>query len=189
MLIDDLAHTRRGWPVRYPFEHQGGGAAGQRTIQQIAVAGDPAHIGGAPVNIARMVVENVFKGGGRVDQVAAGGVQHPFRFTGGARGIEDEQRIFGVHLDGPVLGAGIGHQVAPPQVAAFLPVDFAAGTFQDHDMLNTVDVRVFQRVINVFLQRDGATSAQPFVSGDHQARAGVDNASGHRLRREAAENH
>lgn len=42
------------------------------------MAGDPAHVGGAPINIARMVVENVFKGGGRIDQIAAGGVQHPF---------------------------------------------------------------------------------------------------------------
>ena len=189
MLIDDLAHTRRGWPVRHPFEHQSGGAAGQRAVQQIAVAGDPADIGGAPVNIARVVIENVFKGGGRVDQIAAGGVQHPFRFTGGARGIEDEQRIFGVHLDGAVFGAGVRHQIAPPQIAAFLPVDFTAGTFQDHDVFNAVYVRVFQRVIDVFLQRDGATGAQPFIRGDHQARAGVDNASGHCLRREAAKNH
>ena len=169
MLIDDLAHARRRRPVRHPFEHQGGGAAGQWAVQQIAMAGDPAHVGGAPINIARMVVENVFKGGGRIDQIAAGGVQHPFRFTGGAGGIEDEQRIFGVHFDGPVFGAGVRNQVAPPQIAAFLPVDIAAGAFQDHHVLNAFHVRVFQRVIDVFLQRDGATGAQPFVSGDHQA--------------------
>jgi hypothetical protein len=80
-----------------------------------------------------------------------------------------------------VLVAGVRNQIAPPQVAAFLPVDFAAGTFEDHHVLNAFHVRVFQRVVDVFLQRDGATGAQPFIGGDHQARAGVDNTSGNRF--------
>ena len=62
MLIDHLAHTRRGRPVRYPFEHQRRRAAGQRAVEQVAMAGDPTDVGGAPVDVARMIVEHVFKG-------------------------------------------------------------------------------------------------------------------------------
>ncbi len=118
--------------------------------------GDPAHVGGAPVDVARMVVEDVFEGGGRIDQIAAGGVQHAFRLAGGAGGIEDEQRIFGVHLFRLMLVAGFLNQVVPPQVAALVPVDFAAGTLEDDDVADGVDVRVFQRLIDVFLQRNTA---------------------------------
>ena len=82
VLIDDLTHPRRRRPVRHPFKHQRGGAAGQRAVQQIAVAGHPAYVGSTPVDVARMVVEDIFEGGGGIDQVAAGGVQHPFGLTG-----------------------------------------------------------------------------------------------------------
>ena len=82
MFVDHLAHTRRGRPVRDAFKHQRGGATGQRTVQQVAVPGDPAHVGGTPVDVARVVVEDVFEGSGRVDQITAGGVQHAFRFAG-----------------------------------------------------------------------------------------------------------
>lgn len=42
-----------------------------------------------------------------------------------------------------MFGAGVRNQVAPPQIAAFLPVDIAAGAFQDHHVLNAFHVRVF----------------------------------------------
>ncbi|SUG80143.1 Uncharacterised protein [Salmonella enterica subsp. enterica] len=52
-------------------------------------------------------------------------------------------------------------------------------------MLNASDIRVFQRVIDILFQRDTASGTYTFVSGDHQPRAGVDNASGDGFRREA----
>ena len=133
------------------------------------MTGDPADVGGTPVDVARMVVEHVFKSRGRIDQVAASGVQHAFWLTGGTGGIQDEQRIFGVHLFRLVFRAGFLNQIAPPQVAPFLPVDFAAGTLEHHHVFDTFDVRILQRVIDILLQRDRATGAQPFISGDHQA--------------------
>ncbi len=159
MFIHYLAHARRGRPVWHAFKHQRGGAAGQRAVQQVAVTGDPAHIGGAPVDIARMIIKDVFEGSRRIHQVAAGSVQHAFRLAGRAGGIEDEQRVFGVHFHRFMLVIRFFNQIAPPQVTTFLPVDFAAGAFEYHYVLDAGDVRVFQRIIDVFLQRDGATGA------------------------------
>ncbi|SAG08534.1 Uncharacterised protein [Enterobacter hormaechei] len=189
MLINHLAHTRRGRPVRYAFKHQRRCAAGQRAVQQVAMTGDPAHVGGTPVDVAGMVVEDVFKGGGRINQIAAGGMQHAFRLTGGAGGIQDKQRIFRVHLFRLMLVARVFNQIAPPQVAPLVPVDFAARALEDNDVVDGFYVRVFQRFINVFLQRDTAPGAHALVSGDHQLRVRVNNAPGNRFRGEAAEDH
>ncbi|MNL32221.1 hypothetical protein D3C87_1540560 [compost metagenome] len=67
-----------------------------------------------------------------------------------------------------MLIAGFFNQIAPPQVAALFPLDVAAGAFKDDDVGDGFDVRVFQRFVDVFFQRDAATGTHAFVSGDHQ---------------------
>ncbi|MNE91427.1 hypothetical protein D3C80_1890370 [compost metagenome] len=67
-----------------------------------------------------------------------------------------------------MLVAGLFNQVAPPQVATLFPLDIAAGTLEDHDVADALHVRVFQRFINVFLQRNAASRAHAFIGGDHQ---------------------
>ena len=169
MLVHHLRHTGRRRPVRYAFKHQRGRAAGQRAVQQITVSGNPTHISGAPVDIARMIIKDIFKGQRRIHQITAGSMQHAFRLPGRPGGVENKQRIFGVHLFRLVLIAGLLNQVVPPQVAPFLPVDFSASTLQYHHMLYAGDVRVFQRVINVFLQRNTTPGTHTFVGSDHQS--------------------
>ena len=67
-----------------------------------------------------------------------------------------------------MLVARLFNQVAPPQVAPLVPVDFAAGTLKDDDVADRVDVRVFQRFVDVFFQGDTASCAHAFIGGDHQ---------------------
>ena len=76
--------------VGHPFEHHAGGAVGQRTVDQISMPGNPAHIGGAPVHLPRVVIEGQLVGQRGIDHVAAGGVQYTLWLPGGAGGIEDE---------------------------------------------------------------------------------------------------
>ncbi len=57
--------------VGHAFEHQGGGAVGQRPIEDIAVAGHPAHIGRAPINVAVVIIEHVMMGDSGVEKIAA----------------------------------------------------------------------------------------------------------------------
>src|SRR3546814_2643258 len=93
----------------------------------LAVAGHPAHVGGAPVDVVFLEVEHRLMGVGAEHQVAAGGVQHALRFAGGTGGVEDEQRVFRVHALGL---AGVGLAVddgVEPAVARHLHVDRAAG--------------------------------------------------------------
>ena len=74
--------------------HHRRGPVGQRPVDDVAVPGDPADVGGAPVDaLARLVVEHDVVGVRGLGEVAAGGVQDALRLPGGARGVEDEQRV------------------------------------------------------------------------------------------------
>ncbi len=186
VLVHHLAHAVGGRVVGHPFEHDGGGAVGKRPVDQIGVAGDPAHVGGTPVDVLFVVVEDVLEGEGGIDQIAAGGVQHPLGFAGGAGGVEDEERIFGPHRLGRAVGADGGDGVVPPDVPVVVPGDVAAGAFE-HDHLVDLGLRVGERFIHVLLERYRAAAAQPFIGGDDDGGAGVDDATGQGFRRETAE--
>ncbi len=98
VLVDHLPEARHGRIVRHAFEHQRGGAVRERAVDDVAVAGDPADVGGAPVDVAVVIVEDVLVRHRHVDVIAAGGVQHALRLAGRARGVEDEQRVLRVHV-------------------------------------------------------------------------------------------
>ena len=71
VLFADLPEARGVRVGRHAFKHQGRRAIGQRAVDDIAVAGDPAHIGGAPVDIAVVVIETYFMGHRGIDKIAA----------------------------------------------------------------------------------------------------------------------
>ena len=81
VFLDDAPKPIRLRPVGRAFIDQSRGARGERTVDDIAVPGDPADIGGAPVDVVLAQVENVFRGGINADEIAAGGVQDALRFS------------------------------------------------------------------------------------------------------------
>ena len=175
MLVDDLPKPRGVRVIGHALEHQGRGAVGERPIDDVAVPGHPADIGGAPVDLAVAVVEDVFVGHRRVDEIAAGGVQHPFRLPGRPRGVEDEQRVLGRHLLRRAVGRGGGAGLVIPDVAAFDPVDGTSGVADDDDLAHFRAME--QGVVGIALERDRAAAAPPFVGGDQHRRATIADAS------------
>ena len=85
------------------LEHQRRRAVGERAVDDVAVAGDPADVGGAPVDVAVVVVEDVLVRHRGEDEIAAGGVHDALRRAGRAGGVEDEQRVFRVHRLGRAI--------------------------------------------------------------------------------------
>src|SRR3546814_15055114 len=73
MLVDDAPEAVVIGIVGDALEHQRRRAVHQRAIDDIAVSGDPADVGGAPENLARPIVEAVMKGRSDPDRIAAGG--------------------------------------------------------------------------------------------------------------------
>ena len=107
------------------------GAVGERAVDDVAVAGDPADVGGAPVDVFVVQIEDEPGGPHRLQQIAGGGVQDAFGLAGGAAGVKDEERLLGIKgKSGAILTRG-SFEVVPPEVAAFLPGDFFAGAADD----------------------------------------------------------
>ena len=187
VLVDDPPAARGVGVGGHAFEHQRRRAVGQRAVDDVRVTGDPADVGGAPVDVAVVVVEDVLVRHGGVQQVAAGTVLDPLGLTRRTGGIEDEKRILGVH-DGRLERSGLAvHEVVVPDIAAFAPRHVGAGPA---DGEHRVDVgTVGQRHLGVLLERHRSTAPDSLVGGDQRPAVGVEDAILQRLGREAAEDH
>ena len=169
----------------HALEHQGDGAVTERAVNDVGMSRYPAHIGGAPIDLAVLVVEYIFVGQGRIQQVAAGGVQHPFGLAGRAGGIEDEQRVFGVHDLGRAVVRGLFYLLVIPDIASFSPGHRRAGAL---DHYHAVYIRALsQGLVGVGLERRGAAATHGLVCGDDHPAVGIQDAVFERFRGEAAE--
>ncbi|MNE64858.1 hypothetical protein D3C80_1602960 [compost metagenome] len=140
MLVHHLPEAADGGIVGHALEHQGRRRIGQGAVDDIGVARDPAHVGGAPEHLAGAVIEHQLMGIAGPEQIAAGGVQHALGLSGRAGGVEDEQRVFGVHRLGRAVGRGLVRLDAPVQVAALDERNLGAGVAQDDDGLHAPDL-------------------------------------------------
>ena len=102
------------------------------------MSGNPANIGRAPVDVLVLQIEDILRGDVGLHRVAAGGVNQTFRFSCGAGGVEDVERIFRIQRLGRTIGRGIGDQFVPPAVAASYHVHGRAGALVDDDVLDGV---------------------------------------------------
>ena len=189
MLVDHLPEAAVVRIVGHALEHQGGRAIGQRAIDAIAVAGDPADIGGAPEDLARPVVEHQLMGPGHPEQIAPRGVQHPLGLTRRARGVEDEQRVLGLHGLAGAVGADAVPGLIVADIAALDHRDVGPGVGDDQHGLDDAGPRPFEGGIDIGLERHPLAAAQALVGGDDDLRAAVLDPSCQTVGREAAEDH
>ncbi len=85
--------------------------------------GYPADIGGAPINLTRRIVENIMMRHRRPNKITTRGVQHALWLSRRARGIENEQRVFGIH--------GLRHTIGRHAFAGFMIPDIALAVHCD----------------------------------------------------------
>ena len=187
VLVDDVPEAP---PVRVlgdALEHQAGRAVGQRAVDDVAVARHPAAVGGAPELVVFLDVEDQLVRERGVDHVSAGRVHHALGLSGRAAGVEDEERVLGVHLLRLAFGGNVAHQVVPPLVASLAERHFLAGALEHHHRLHA---RAFlERFVGGLLERNDAPAAIAAVGGDHHFAAAVLDAVLERLGGEAAEHH
>ena len=136
VAIDDAPEAVGLGKVRRAFVHQAGGAVLQRAVNDVAVPGDPADVGRAPVSVFFLQIEHPLGGQVGAHRIAAGGVHNALRLAGRSGGVEDVERMLGVERLGRALVGGVGHQLVPPVVAAGLHVDRRAGALVDDDVLH-----------------------------------------------------
>ena len=147
------------------------------------MAGDPTHVSGTPVDVALVVVEDQLLGHRRVDQIAARAVDNALGLAGRTRGVQDEQRIFGVHFLDGAFGSCVLHQSVHVDIATVDPSGLTAGVL-DHEAANLVRA-VQKRGIRVRLQRGDAAATGRFVCSDDDLGAAVVDAVCQSVGREA----
>ena len=175
VLVDDLPEPRIGRVVGHALEHQGGGAVRQRAVDDVAVPGDPADIGGAPVDVAVVIVEHVLVGHRGEHEIAAGGVEHALGRAGRSRRVEDEQRILGAHRLARTLGRHRLGDLVVATVAARFHAHGSAGAAHHH---HAFDLHAGLRGavggdIGVGLERHLAAAAQAFIGGHDDGGLGI----------------
>ncbi len=74
VALDQLPEAILLRPVGCALVHQHRGAVRERTVDDVAVPGDPADVGGAPVDVVVLEIEDPFGRRVGADQVAAGRV-------------------------------------------------------------------------------------------------------------------
>ena len=167
--------------------HHAGGAVAERPVDDVAVPGDPANIGGAPIDVALLVVKDVFVGAGDAGQVAARGVDDALGLGCRTRCVEDVEQVLGVHLLRLAVRLLAGDDVVPPDVAALLHGGFLAGA-PDHQHL--LQRRALQhRFVAGRLQCRRRAAAVAAVRRDQHLGLGILDAAAQRLGREATEDH
>ena len=82
MIVNDLPEAGKIGPVGSALVHQNGSAVLQGPVHDIGVAGYPADVGRAPVNVVVAQIEDVFCGDVGLHGVAARGVQQAFGLSG-----------------------------------------------------------------------------------------------------------
>ncbi len=184
VLVTDLPEARGIGIIWHAFKHQRDRPIGQRAIDDIAVTGDPADIRCAPIDIAFMIVEDIFMGHGGIDHIAAGRVQHAFGLAGGAGCIEDKQRVFCGHFCGFTLVRHILDHVVVPDIAPVDPIDLATRAL--HNDAGFHRFAFFQRLVGIGLQRDFLCPAQAFIRRDHHDAFAVIDAPRQRIGGESA---
>src|SRR5262245_43879019 len=92
VFFDDFPEPIWLRPIRRAFVHDCCRAVGERTIDDIAVACDPADISRAPIDILISNVEDVLCGRVNADQVPAGSVEDAFWLASGAARIKKVKR-------------------------------------------------------------------------------------------------
>ena len=193
MLLDHLPEGAGLAGAGRALVHHRGGAIGERAIHDVAVAGDPAHIGGAPVDVVVADVEDPLEREVGPEVVAGGGVHHPLGLAGGAGGVEHKQPVFTGHRLGRALGALGVHQRVPPVVAALLhgAVTTGPGESLHHEhVLDAGGATVAGKsLIHSRFQGHGLVLAEAAIGGDHRLDLAIDQPVAQGIGREAAEHH
>ncbi|EON25613.1 acetyl-CoA synthetase [Nocardioides sp. CF8] len=193
VLRDDLPPAALVRGVGSAFVHHLRRAVGERSVDHVGVAGHPADVGGAPVDVVVLEVEDRPVRVGRAGEVAAGRVQDALGGAGRAGGVHDVERVLGVVHRRVVLGRRGVHDVVPPHVAGVVPRDVLTGAADDDDVLDAAlpatGGDLGHGLVHGRLQRARCTAAVAAVGGEDDLRPAVDHARGERVGGEAAEDH
>ena len=166
-------------------------AVGERSVNDIGVAGDPTDIGGTPVGVVGLDVKHILVGEGGTEQVARTRVHDPFRLRRRAARVEQEEELLCRHRIGGARCNLRINEVAPPVVAAGVHCRLAARLSAAAAIDKNAGDRwgTAQCLIGDGLQFEECPLPVSPVGGDEYLRLGIVDAICECIGREAAKDH
>src|SRR5260370_27856417 len=126
IFLDDFPETIGFGPVWGSLVHNGRCTIRQRTVNDIAVAGHPADVGGAPKNVFITNVEDILHGRVNADEITASGMQDPLRLHAGSARIEKVKRMLAIEGCRRKVCIDILQFPGPPDIAASFHGNFVS---------------------------------------------------------------
>ena len=171
MICHQRSQRRR---VRRALVQDAGRRVGERPVDDVAVAGDPADVGGAPVHVVGLDVEDLLVAVRRADEVARGRVGDALRLRRRAGRVEQVEHVLAVERDGRAVGGLAVDEVVPPDVAALDDGRLRGGVAEPPDHQDVLDGRrLGDRLVDGRLERHRLAAAVAAVGGDDELRLGV----------------
>ena len=136
VVLDDLPPAVPGGRVGRALVQHAGRRVGERPVDDVAVAGDPADVGGAPVHVVGLEVEDHLVGVRRAEEVAGGRVQDALRLGGRAARVEQVEHVLGVDRDRRAVLRLAIDDVVPPVIALCGHVGAVSETVDDEHALD-----------------------------------------------------
>ena len=144
-----------------------GRAHGQGAISDIGMARDPADIGGAPEYIVILQIEHPEVGLNGIEQVTRAGMLYALGLAGGARGVEQEQRVLGFKPFRFAFAGLVFDDIVPPVITAVLHVDIVAGALE-HDHVPDAVTLAFERLVGSGLEFDHLAATVTAIGGNQR---------------------
>src|SRR5262249_3700653 len=101
VLLDDAPDPVLVGVVGRSLVHEGRRAVRQGPVHDVGVAGNPADVGSAPVDVVVVQIEDPLVGRADAGEITAGRVDDALGLAGRTRSVEEGEQILGVHRLGP----------------------------------------------------------------------------------------
>ena len=188
VALDDRPPTILVRVVRDALVDHAGRAVAQRPVHDVAVAGDPADVGRAPVHRAGLDVEDVVVRRRGADEVAARCVNDPLRLRGRAARVEQVEQVLRVHRLARTCGR-LAELAVCELVQPDVPALHHRGAFARTAVNDRVPYRrrLVERLVGVLLEGHLGAVSPALVLGDQELAPHVVHPVGQRLGRKAAE--
>ena len=137
MFFTDLPKTIPLWVRGNSFIMKTGCTTSQWPVNHVAMSCNPTNVCGTPINIIFLVLKYVEKSVCCINHIAPTTVNHSFWLPGRARGVQDKQRVFSIHLSWHTSIRKALNKIMPPDVSFFFPRYILERTLKHDASFNT----------------------------------------------------
>lgn len=155
-----------------PLKDDGCGTVQQWAVDDVGVAGDPAHVARGEDDVLVVNIKHVLGGEHGAQEVTRSGVENPLGLARRAGGVEQEQVVLAADRLWRTVGPVLDHLLVPPHVSLAVPWDVGVTCPLEDDDVSHVGT-VGQRVVDNLLRLDDLPAPLGLVGGDDDLGVGV----------------